>query len=84
MKVRIVNGMYFAGRPAAGAVSTAARNGVERRADGDSGEPSWSERRRYCRDEYDDSTGSWLIEVAVARACSIVIVIVIGVAVWFA
>ena len=47
-------------------------------------EPTWSERRRYCRDEYDDSTGSPFIEVVVARICLVAGVIVIGLAVWFA
>jgi hypothetical protein len=47
-------------------------------------EPSWSERRRYCRDEYDDSTWSPFIEVVIARVCLVAAVILIGLAVWFA
>ena len=47
-------------------------------------ESSWSERRRYCRDEYDDSTWSPFIEVAVARVCLVAALILIGLAVWFA
>ena len=44
---------------------------------------SWSERRRYCRDEYDDCLGSPIIEVIVVRFCMVAVVIVIGLAIWF-
>jgi hypothetical protein len=47
-------------------------------------EQSWSERRPYCRDEYDDGTWSPFIEVLVARICLVAAVILICLAVWFA
>jgi hypothetical protein len=47
-------------------------------------ERSWSERRRYFRDEYDDSTWSRFIEVVVARICLVAAVILIGLVVSFA
>ena len=49
----------------------------------DAGKASWSERRRYCRDEYDDCIGSPIIEVIVVRFCMVAVVIVIGLAIWF-
>ena len=49
----------------------------------DAGKPSWSERRRYCRDEYDDSVGCPIIEVIVARICMVTVVIVVALAIWF-
>ena len=46
--------------------------------------PSWSERRHYCRDEYDDGVGSRFVEIVVPRICLAGAVIVIGLAAWFA
>jgi hypothetical protein len=57
---------------------------VRLRSAHDAGKPSFSERRRYCRDEYDDCIASPIIEGIVVRFCMVAVVVVIGLAIWFA